>query len=278
MPTVVNRSLAEKLENAEIDCLISRLAGIKEIKGNPMGVEFQKFESATAFTVKNIPGPAFNTVKGLKKGNEREVERIINFYRKKKIPARFELSPSGTSPDLFANLSKKGFYHHDFHTVLFRSLSSNIQIIKTSISPGITIRELKRHEFGLFADIYTNGFQMPSFLKQSVAENNEVLYDNKDWTFYLAIIENEPAGIGVLFMKNGIATLAAAATLPEFRNRGVQSALISHRINQAYIHGCYLITGQAKFGSVSQNNMEREGLKVAVAYTKSIWIKRDDVA
>jgi GNAT superfamily N-acetyltransferase len=113
---------------------------------------------------------------------------------------------------------------------------------------------------------------MPAFLKNGVAQNNEILYDNKNWTFFLASYENMPAGIGVLFIKDRIATLAAAATIPELRNIGIQSALLKHRIHQAKLQECDLIVGQAKFGSVSQNNMERVGLKIA--YTKAIWIKR----
>ena len=35
--------------------------------------------------------------------------------------------------------------------------------------------------------------------------------------------------------------------------------------------GCELIVGQARFGSISQNNMERAGMKIA--YTKAIWTK-----
>jgi GNAT superfamily N-acetyltransferase len=272
MTTVVNRALAEELEKADIDTLHSRLVRIKEIEGNPMGVAVQRFGHATAFTVKNIPGPSFNTVKGLKEGDEKEVEKIIDFYHQKEIPVRFELSPAFVSSDLLAYLSTMGFYQHDFHTVLYRSLSSVCKAIDSSFSSSITIRELKKNEFELFADIYTKGFQMPSFLKNGVAQNNEVLYDDKDWTFYLAIVENESAGIGVQFMRDGIATLAAAATLPSFRNMGVQSALIKHRIDQAYIHKCDIIVGQAKFGSVSQNNMERAGMRIA--YTKSIWIER----
>ena len=113
---------------------------------------------------------------------------------------------------------------------------------------------------------------MPAFLKSGVAQNNEVLYNIKNWKFYLASYQKEPAGIGALFIKDGIATLAAAATLLNIRNKGIHSALLKQRIYQANLQKCDLIVGQAKFGSVSQNNMERVGL--SIAYTKEIWIKK----
>ena len=267
MTLVLNQELAERIEQSEIDCLHSRLTAIQQIQGNPMGVEIQQFGHATAFSVKNIPGPAFNTVKGLRAGDESYIEEILDFYKQKEIPARFEIAPANTSSELLTCLSKAGYYHHDFHTTLFKPLSVENKI---EDQPKLSIRKLEKEEFDTFADIYVKGFGMPDFLKNGVAQNNKILYDSEHWTFYLAIYENEPAGIGVLFTKNGIATLAAAATVPSLRNKGIQSALIKQRIEEASEKDCSLIIGQSRFGSVSQNNMEKAELQVA--YTKAIWI------
>lgn len=263
---VVTKKLAQTLETSEIEVLKSRLSAIQAIEGNPMGVDIREFGNATAFSVKNIPGPSFNTVKGLTDGDEKYIEQIIQFYKQKDIPVRFELTPGHVSADLLIHLSKQGFYQQDFHTTLYSDLSSQYE---TSAHSKITIRELRKNEFDLFAEIYTKGFGMPAFLKDGVAKNNQILYDNINWKFYLAFIDDEPVGIGVLFTKNGIGTLAAATTLPEFRNHGIQTELIRQRIQKALEQDCRLIVGQAKFGSVSQNNMERAGMRIG--YTKVIW-------
>lgn len=268
MSLVVSRELAEQLEDSEIETLSSRLIELQKMNGNPFNVEIQKFGNAIAFSVKNIPGPSFNTVKGLKGEDENQINKIIDFYKQKGIPVRFELTPAHTSPELLACLNDAGYYHNDFHSTLYAPLTPEIDTSYDATS--ITIRKLKRNEFDTFAEIYTKGFQMPAFLKSGVALNNEILYNVKNWSFYLASFENEPAGIAVLFIKDRIANLAAAATLPSFRNKGIQSALIKHRINDANLQKCDLIVGQAKFGSTSQNNMERAGL--SIAYTKAIWI------
>ena len=272
MTFVMNKEFAERLENTEIEALNSRLTEIQRLEGNPMEVDIRKFGNATAFSVKNIPGPSFNTVKGLKDGDEKQIERIMDYYKQKDIPVRFELTPAHTSSELLTCLSEAGLYHQDFHTTLYTPLSNELATSDKLNDQKITIRKLKQNEFDTFAEIYIKGFQMPAFLKSGVAQNNEILYHNKNWTFYLASYENEPAGIGVLFIKDHIATLAAAATLPHVRNKGIQSALIKHRIHEANLQKCDLIVGQAKFGSVSQNNMERAGMNIA--YTKAIWIER----
>lgn len=265
---VLTKDLAVKIEQAEIAALYSRLAAIKEINGNPMGVDIKQFGKTTAFSVKNIPGPSFNTVKGISGKDVMYIEEIIDFYRKKGIPARFDVTPAHATPELFARLSKQGFCQSDFHTALYGSAND---FIETS-NPLIAIRKLEKNEFDTFADIYTTGFGMPSFTKEGIAKNNEILHDNDSWTFYLVSIDNIPAGIGVLFVNNGIGQLAASTTVSSFRNKGVQSALINERLNEASHLNCALFVGQAKYGSVSQNNMERAGMKVA--YTKAVWGER----
>jgi hypothetical protein len=126
-------------------------------------VELKKFGNAIAFSIKIISGPSFNTVKGLKEGDEKEIEKIIDFYQQKGIPVRFELSPAFASSDLLTYLSEKGFYPHDFHTALYRSLSNKSEPIDGSISPKIFIRELKRDEFEMFAEIYQRVFKCLPF-------------------------------------------------------------------------------------------------------------------
>lgn len=267
MKEIVNKKLSVELENSEIDALYSRLKAIQEIEGNPMGVEMKKFGSATAFSCKKIPGPAFNTVKGLNSEDDGYLEEILDFYRQKEIPLRFELTPAHTTTELLHQLHRLGFYQSDFHSTLYMPISE----VSAPADDSLSIRKMEKHEASTYADIYVQGFKMPVFLKDGVAQNNEVLFDQDQWTFYIASVDSEPAGIGVVFIEGRIATLAAAATLPSFRNRGIQRALIQQRIYQAYREECNLVVGQAKFGSVSQNNMERTGMRIG--YTKAIWVK-----
>ena len=269
MTYAVTRELGVELENSEVNAFVSRLTALQEMDGNPMGVDIQKFGEATAFTVTGIPGPSFNTVKGLTDQDKECIGDIIHFYNKKKIPVRFELTPAHVSSDLLTFLHQMGFYQLDFHTSLYKVADSVVS--EEQAETDISIRELGRDEFDTFAEIYVDGFGMPSFLKSGVAKNNKVLHNKPDWTFYLASIDSVPAGIGVLHMKDRIATLAAAATVPSLRNRGVHHAMIKKRINQASLQECKFIAGQAKFGSASQTNMEKAGMRIA--YTKAIWVK-----
>ena len=70
-------------------------------------------------------------------------------------------------------------------------------------------------------------------------------------------------------LDDDLAYLANASTLPELRNRGVQTALIAARIADARAAGCDTVCAGAAFGSQSQRNLQRAGLQVA--YTKAVW-------
>lgn len=271
MTLVLSENLARRIEQSEIEALVSRLTAVKKIEGNPMDVEIKKFGNATAFSVKNIPGPSFNTVKGIGEKDVEYVDDILNFYNEREIPVRFEITPADASYELLKYLSSKGYFQCDFHTALYGS-SFNEAVRKPESESPVSIRRLEQNEFDIFGEIYTKGFSMPSFLMDGIAQNNEVLHKNDRWTFYLASVESKPAGIGVLFKYDGVGTLAASTTIPELRNKGVQSALLIKRINHARQLDCNIVVGQARYGSVSQNNMERLGMKVA--YTKSIWVKK----
>ncbi|MBD7937220.1 GNAT family N-acetyltransferase [Cytobacillus sp. Sa5YUA1] len=261
----------EKLwEQIEMDTLTSRLHAIGNRPNNPLGVSIQSFGQTMAYTVKNIPGPAFNVIKGFCAEDELLLDKIIDWYDEKHIPARFEIAPSHYSRSLLKALHKRGFYQTDFHTTLYKQLPDTIK----PVNHAIEIRTLRQDEFQTFADIYIQGFQMPSFLLEDVAQNNAVLYPLPEWKFYLTLVNHEPAGIGVLFCNEKGANLAAAATLPAFRQKGGQSALIQQRMQHAQEIGCKWIAGQASYGSVSQRNMERAGMRVA--YTKAIWV-RDEI-
>lgn len=269
MSTIMTVNTAQEIENAEIDMLSSRLEALQEISGNPMQVQMKKFESATAFSSKIIAGPAFNTVKGITFTNTDEIDEIIAYYQSLQIPCRFEITPAQGTTELFQYLSQKGFYQSSFHTALYSLPREDSSLLPSNIS----VRQLKENEFDIFADIFVRGFNMPSFTKNGVRQNNEILYNKPGWHFFIAEVQNTPASIGVLYINKGISSLAASATLPEFQRKGCHTALIQKRIETALASNCNLIVGQARFGSGSQNNMERAHMKIA--YTKSIWTAKN---
>jgi GNAT superfamily N-acetyltransferase len=68
------------------------------------------------------------------------------------------------------------------------------------------------------------------------------------WHCYMSFAREEPAGTGILFVRNGIGWLDFGATAPAFRRRGSQAALMRRRILDALDLGCEILateTGEA---------------------------------
>ncbi len=63
-----------------------------------------------------------------------------------------------------------------------------------------------------------------------------------DWTHYVAYLEGTAAAAAVLYRHHGVAVCVIAATIPAFRGRGLQTALITRRLDDAVAAGCDLAT------------------------------------
>lgn len=80
---------------------------------------------------------------------------------------------------------------------------------------------------------------------------------------WLALVDGVPAGGGALAMRDGVATLFGAGTLPRFRRRGVQAALLARRLRLAHEAGCELAFMKTVPGSGSERNALRAGFRMA---------------
>jgi GNAT superfamily N-acetyltransferase len=79
----------------------------------------------------------------------------------------------------------------------------------------------------------------------------------------IARIDGELVGCGSMQPAEGVAWLGGAATRPEYRRQGVQSALLAYRIGEAQATGCDLVAATALSGSTSARNLARAGFTLA---------------
>jgi len=88
---------------------------------------------------------------------------------------------------------------------------------------------------------------------------------------YSARLDGELAGGASMRMFEGIAQLTGAATLPDKRRRGVQSALLSTRLAHASRRGCDLAVVTTQPGSKSHENVQRQGFELL--YTRAVLVR-----
>lgn len=73
--------------------------------------------------------------------------------------------------------------------------------------------------------------------------------------------DQRPLATASMSVRDGVATLGGMSTVPAERGRGVQSALIRHRIRVARELGCDLVASTAAPGSQSERNLIRHGFR-----------------
>lgn len=84
-------------------------------------------------------------------------------------------------------------------------------------------------------------------LTQAEAEIFAHLIDRPRWRVFVAEVKSELAAVGILFVNDRTAYLAAAATRPQWRCKGAQRALLHARIEAARTAGCDYIAVETGF-------------------------------
>ncbi len=137
--------------------------------------------------------------------------------------------------------------------------------------PGPTdavVRVVAPGDIGTFATTWADGYEHTGALREWALRDVVAWPSLEGFTLYLAELDGRPAGAAVLAVREGIGYLMNASTIPAMRGRGVHGALIERRIADASASGCELICGLAAYAGVSQNNMERIGLRLAGTITQ----------
>lgn len=248
-----DESLARRLESVGNRFMLEWLVGT--------GARLERFGGAVAAIDPSRPELDFvNRVYGLWPEDADRVGEVVAFYRQHDVRAWFELAPSARFESLASALTHAGAAQTGFHAMLHGTATTGLQT-DVEIQRGVDPE--------LFAEVILRGHGVPEGAR--VRDHASVVRwaEIDGWRLYLARVGGTPAGAALLTLEDDLGYLANASTLPEFRRRGVQTALIAARIADAADAGCDAVSSQAEFGSASQRNLERAGLRVA--YTKAVW-------
>lgn len=190
---------------------------------------------------------------------------IERFFMDRGAPVQHEVSPMAGVPahDL---LCARGYRPIELSNVLYRLVDTP----EVPTAGKIRVRVTGPDESALWNSVSTKGWakEYPEF-KSFLAEISEISAVRDQSLCFLAEFDGQPGAAGAMCIDEGIALFAGAATIPEMRHRGLQSALLEERIRCAFDHGCDLALMVAAAGSSSQRNAERKGFRVA--YTRTKW-------
>jgi hypothetical protein len=169
---------------------------------------------------------------------------------------------------LLGMLSERSYRPIELSSVLFRSLQPG-QRAGTG-SDSIEVRQIGSTEHELWARTTAGGWAnaAPGF-ENLLLELGQVNPHRTNTRCFLAEKQGQAIASAVLCLFDGVAVLAGACTLPDWRKQGAQLALLDYRLRFAADHGCDIAMVVTQPGSASQRNSERQGFRVA--YTRTKW-------
>ncbi len=199
-------------------------------------------------------------------------------WRDRGEPVRVELSTLAGAAAGPA-LSTRGYRVHGFENVLGCPLDG---VSDAAIAPGIAIEPVRDGETRLWIDVALTASLAPDgtgSVPDDPLSRDQLERELIDFAAiqglrrYLARIDGDPVGEAALRLdrESGLAQLPGAATLPAFRGRGVQKALLQRRLADASEAGCDIATVTTAPGSRSQGNVMRRGFRLL--YARAIMVK-----
>ncbi|MET4426953.1 GNAT superfamily N-acetyltransferase [Mycolicibacterium sp. 624] len=275
-PLFCGTALARRIESAEAQLIVAATEGVRS-----RGAAGLVMPVAGGFACFADNGSPMNKVVGLgfdgvpAGAAMDEVERTLFGHG---VSVQVELS-SLADPSVAALLSGRGYQLAGFKNVLGRSLQPGLE---PAASSAIEARMSTDDELDAWVEVVVEGFAHPDgagvpshedFPRDIVARVERDL-EAAGLTAYVAFCDGVIAGGGGLCVTNGVAQLAATATAPAFRRRGVQSALMTVRLRDAAKAGCDIAVVTTDPGSTSQKNVQSKGFHLL--YTRAVLAKAKD--
>lgn len=266
-PVLADHALACRLERAEA------LANARYVEARArLAPASQAGWIAVAGTYAMFDGPDSPSTQTFGLGLDQlpsagELALLEAFFEERHAPVLHEISPF-SDRRLPEELSKRGYRPRELTNVLFLPLPR---------VPGVPegdcqfrVRLAGAAERQIWAATAAEGWSASGDIAGTVFDVMLAAAEVDGLTLFLVENDRTPVAAGALAIHDRVALFAGASTIPAWRRRGAQRALLEHRLRYAAEAGCDLAMICAEPGGSSQRNAERQGFRIA--YTRTKWV------
>jgi hypothetical protein len=260
------------LEGIERDACRDIFASAPAVWASRAGLRHERLGSADLLLLRTVPVGHFNRLVGLgveTPASEEVLDMALARFAAAGVEGFFvHLTPGAQPTALPRWLAARGLVRHRRPWAKLWRDDSPPPAIPTTLR----IAEVGPDRAADFALAACEGLGLSPALRPWRA----ALVGRPGWRTYVAYDGTVPAASGALYCRDGLAWLGVGATIPAYRRRGVQGALISRRIADAIAGGCRDIvteTGEAVPGEPNSSyaNMLRNGFRVV--YSRSNYVR-----
>jgi len=128
---------------------------------------------------------------------------------------------------------------------------------------GIATRQVELDEASVFGKMMCSGFGFPAKLEPLWSS----VVGKPGWSCFFAELDGGPISTGAMFASGGWAWLGGGTTVPKFRNRGAQKAVIAARLNEGVKQGVQTFVVETAEPSLGERNISLANL-AAMGFAK----------
>ena len=274
MVLLTTTEIAERLEEVDVIHLTRQVEICREIFPQHE-VLAHRIDHGVAAVTLPLFGRKLNHVVGFGMGGSVSTQDLVTIeglYSDKNVSAEIDLC-SHAHPTALQVLASNGYAANGWLNNYVRILTDND--LQDQVVPGIEIARVSSESFDEFIRCSVAGFKdngRPELLLETLAR---IATSRSDTTLYFAMIDGKIAGSGgmakIETSTGKVAHFYIDSTLPEYRGRGIQSALIRARVSDARRAGFDLASVGVRPGTGSARNIERSGF--ALAYVKASFLR-----
>jgi ribosomal protein S18 acetylase RimI-like enzyme len=191
---------------------------------------------------------------------EPEFEELEAFYASRSEPTRVALSPLADAT-LHELVRQRRYFFVDFQNVYYRYLQAPLPQQTASANVRIVPCDAKQAE--LWITTTALGFAGDPAEVDAVRAIVAPTFHSEGAKCYLALIGAAVVGGAAMVFHDDGVELGGASTLPAWRRRGVQSALLDERLRDAIAAGAEIALVVTRPGGPAQRNIERCGFHLA---------------
>jgi GNAT superfamily N-acetyltransferase len=200
---------------------------------------------------------------------DEDMDRLESFYRTRAETVRVETCPL-VDASLITQFRRRGYYVTEFSNVFAASLQPDglPTLFRPALPPNTIIEKVAVEDLDLWTLTVAEGFAETFPVTKEMLNVMKLFAQGPHTECYLALVDGKPAAGGTLAMRDGIAGLFGASTLPAFRSCGLQTALLQVRLERARAAACDVVVSLARPGGPSERNIARHGLQTLYTRTK----------
>jgi GNAT superfamily N-acetyltransferase len=260
---LIDAGLVDRLESTS--ATLSRLvAASMASTGTPAAAE----PWCGGWLVSLGPGRYINRavgIAGADVGSE-DLDAMEAFFDERGVTPMVETS-TWASDSLIAGLGARRYTPAWFRNVHVLDLSGRPS---APVGSDVQIEPVDGDDVQAWRDLLANGNEITGTGRKISDEHATARHAMAEGRDFIARIDGRPVGCASLESVDGVAWLGGAATLPAARGRGVQAALLRHRLELASADGSELAAATALPRGQSARNLQRAGLAVAYAQVELV--------